>query len=342
MSSIPFPLGGGRISTRGMELPIGVHEDGEKEARITLQQSKALFVLDSRNRYQNASSSLTPTTVFSSQPWNSFTLQKPAALMGAFAKRITVSEVNFPWYIPNITEYNNTFWINRDDSDEIFKISIVPGFYTPAEIVSAVNDEMAAVFADPPPILVYDPLRSEYSFEAVKAATTVAIIPNNPDNEPYNAQEYYNTRPSMLFTLGFQYDQLFLNTVNLIVGAPTASLYTDYVDICSSKLMTFSDIRDGNSSNNGKDSIVCRIYCADESSGTLTAPIGCRPFRIHRQFVNPKIVQWNPDSFIDWLDIQVFDMYGQLVWLSKYADQSLIARTAPYPAFQITCLASES
>jgi len=132
--------------------------------------------------------------------------------------------------------------------------------------------------------------------------------------------------------------------VSPLTGVTTNSIYTAFVDIVSNKLMMNTDVQDGTSANDAsKTSLLCRIFLGDESSLTTTAPIGARPFVIHRQFVTPKHTKWNPDQFIDWLDIAVYDMYGQLVPLNTYTlEGGAVTYDAPYPDFQITCLASES
>jgi hypothetical protein len=63
---------------------------------------------------------------------------------------------------------------------------------------------------------------------------------------------------------------------------------------------------------------------------------GSRPFQIHRQYANPKYLKQNPNQMIDWVDIQVVDEYGDLV----YIPDPTTGRS--YPDFQITLLASEN
>ena len=343
MSRVPSVFGAG-LHSPGM-MPIGVYKDSEKDAVVVLQQTKALFVLSSRDRFQNASVSYASNNVaYNASPWNDFRLQKPAALMNAFAKRISVTELNFPWNIPNIVEDNNEFWIRRTDNATIFNIGIAPGFYLPSEIVTSVNIALAAAgFAAPPPTLAYDVQTQQYIFDSGIATEELTLYPADPTTT-ISPVDYSLGRPSMLYTLGVAYDQLYLaNPTRFVRGNPASSLYTEYVDICSTKLSTFAEIQDGSSSNINKTSMICRVYLADEVSVTTVEPIGTRPFHIHRQFSTPKIFQWDPTAFIDWLDVQVYDMYGNLVPLPQYvAAGAAGVKSGSYPDFQITLLASEA
>lgn len=95
-----------------------------------------------------------------------------------------------------------------------------------------------------------------------------------------------------------------------IVGSPFTGLYTEYIDITSPQLCQNQYVRDGNTNqgSNHRD-LICRLYIADETSMDLTANYG-RPFLIHRQFRNPKIMKWTAERSIDAIDIQLWDQYG--------------------------------
>jgi hypothetical protein len=124
-------------------------------------------------------------------------------------------------------------------------------------------------------------------------------------------------------------------TGSIAVGCNYSTfLYTDFVDIASNKLNYYSNFKDGASGIQTSNSLICRIYASDDCSLTGPQPVGTAPFVIHRQFFTPKSVQWDPASFLDWLDISVFDQYGKLLPLPGGVDA--------YPDFQITLLGSES
>ena len=96
-----------------------------------------------------------------------------------------------------------------------------------------------------------------------------------------------------------------------IVGTPYNGRYTDYIDICSPALCQAQYVRDGNTQQSviHRD-IICRLYVANEISIYQTEPTGDRPFVIHRQFKNAKVMKWTADRSIDAIDIQLYDMWG--------------------------------
>ena len=97
---------------------------------------------------------------------------------------------------------------------------------------------------------------------------------------------------------------------NAVVGAMYSGLYTEYIDITSPQLCQAQYVRDGNTNQgaNHRD-LICRLYIADEASLDLIGNFG-RPFQIHRQFRNPKIMKWTVDRSIDSIDLQLWDQYG--------------------------------
>ena len=270
------------------------------------------------------------------QAWNNFRLQKNEALMTAFARRIQVCEIRFPWSIPNITSYNNRFVYSLNGISQS-PIILTPGFYTPAQIVTVLN----AAFPAGTVSVTYNASQQKFSF--------AALVPNTLTiTTPYTTSltnDYYQ-EPSLALTLGLPV-YLLGNTIpagGFITGQPTNCSYTDYVDIASDKLMTYTDVRDGSSAEGGQSSVIARLYANDEISIPATNPITSAPFYIHRQFKNAKNIKWNSEAVIDWCDIQVYDMYGNLIYLpTDTIPGTSPAITVPgtYPDFQITLLASE-
>jgi hypothetical protein len=152
---------------------------------------------------------------------------------------------------------------------------------------------------------------------------------------------------------------------NGFTGNPTTCQYTQFVDIVSDKLNQYTTNRDGSSDNFFGRNLLCRMYISDEVSnvvqgsdtnntvipgGTTIAtqfvqfiPGVSGPFIIHRQFKNPKAVMWNKDASVDWLDIALYDEFGNLLPPPFVSVNSpLPANNPSYPDFQITLLASEN
>jgi hypothetical protein len=88
-------------------------------------------------------------------------------------------------------------------------------------------------------------------------------------------------------------------------------LYTQWIDICSPTLCQAQYVRDGNTNQKTVNrDLICRLYIANEVSLFQTDPTGTRPFVIHRQFKNAKIMKWTAERSIDSIDIQLYDMFG--------------------------------
>ena len=296
------------------------------------------------------------------QPWNHFTLQKPQSILDAFAKKVVVSEIRFPWFIPNISSLNNVFAITAETAStaQPMLITVPPGFYSPAQLVSKINNLIATgspTFINPP-ILSYNSLTLQYTWTAgvgpfnsfVLYWFNYLVYANAPSEIQYLSQA------SLMRTMGFDFSQVSGSpSTTAIVGVSTQTLYTSYVDITSTRLTRLQNVRDGDSATNSSSGIICRIYLADEASiplmGYLNASggtagtynYGSFPLLIHRQFKNPKVINWNPDVFVDYMDITVLDEFNNIVPLLYQPTGVSGGGTFPaqYPDFQITFLASE-
>jgi hypothetical protein len=321
----------------------------EKEKVVT-SPSSVYLTIDSKDRNQSTT-----------QDWNNFTLQKPQALLDAFAKKLVVSEVRFPWYIPNITQNNNVFAVASKKGttlDFLALITIPPGFYTPVQLVSAINTQIVAVGFDASPVLSYNNLSQTYTFTAgltPSAEPFTLYFYNYAIYDALPSEPAYNTSPWLLRTLGFHYNQVSGSGIFVATtGQPTMSVYTNYVDIVSTRLTRFQKVRDGDSANNSQSNTICRIYLADEASNPLLgkfnlattgtpdyASYGAYPLLIHRQFKNAKALNWTPDNFVDYLDIRVLDEYNNLVPLQTGSAPFGGAFVSQYPDFQITFICTE-
>ena len=100
----------------------------------------------------------------------------------------------------------------------------------------------------------------------------------------------------------------FYNAVN---GSTYTGAYTQYIDICSPTLCQAQNVRDGNTNQFSiHRDLICRLYITNEVSLYQADPTGTRPFVIHRQFKNAKIMKWSVDRSIDAIDIQLYDQFG--------------------------------
>jgi hypothetical protein len=302
------------------------HEPQTINARHT---TGAFFVLDSNDRNDaNAVLNVVPTTA-DSQPWNDFRIQKPEPLLNGFAKRIAPVEFRWLWAIPNITPRNNLITISGASMSP-FIVNVIPGFYTGAELATAINTYMT--FPNPP-VFAWN------ATENVMMITPSALNDNLTISVPgVSTYADYNFGANLAKTMGFSFSQLgqTFSQASPIFGSTTTLTYTNYIDIKSSKMNYNNDLKDGSSARRSSNDLILRIYLGDEISVVNPTNLpGTRPFTIHRQFMTPKYFKLNEQQMMDWIDIQIYDEWNQFVYMPP------VSSLRTYPDFQITFVASE-
>jgi hypothetical protein len=216
------------------------------------------LVLNSKDRNQTSG-----TGVYSRQPWNRFRLQRPQNIMNTFATRMLVSEINFPFYVPNVNFENNQFFIqtlSTSGVETMFEVNLNIGYYGANVSAAGGNLNLATVITNildgtdlgvngfyipvlggtgliafPPTVAV----NVDNSFRWVAtAAQPFALFFSQPGsllpitNFP-SESTYYNTA-SLLQMMGMDYFQVSGQVIAVgAVGNPTTLQYTQYVDIVS-------------------------------------------------------------------------------------------------------------
>ena len=298
-----------------------------------------LFLLDSADRNLSGASSF---LVADAQPWNNFNITKPQPLLDGFAKNLAVTEVYFPWAIPNITPRNNTLYI-QFVSGGIKAVTIPTGFYTGTTLATAVQtgiNALIGVGGSPPYVSVnYNAAARTFNISPVGGNTFTLWYSLAPVLDTIN----FAQNASLLKTMGFTTPQFGQEVVNPngITGSPTFIRYTNFVDIVSSRLHYDNEIKDGDSSQRTIRDVLCRLYCATEVSTYNVDEVGTAPFLIHRQFMTPKYIKLNPKQFFNAIDIQVYDQYGDLVWTPPSTGVIPSTATQSYPDFVLTMISSE-
>lgn len=160
---------------------------------------------------------------------------------------------------------------------------------------------------------------------------------------------------SLLTVLGFDSVNSFANLTFAATTSKTAVwsplTFTQYIDITSTNLTRFQTIADTNTRQNSRGNLICRLFVADENSQLPTTtpvwngsntifynnalPAGSQPYTIHRQFQEPKVFRWESEASINWIDIQLYDDCGNLLWIPTANN------TSSPPNFQITFKCSE-
>lgn len=337
-----------------------INEREYAQSKTVSDTGSSLLVINSKDRFSASNQSTVQPTQSFNQPWNNFFLSVPDRMLPSEGiKSLRLKSIRFPWSIPNITSYNNniifTFYNLTGDVYTVLQTTTVDigfGFFTGAEIATDVNTQLTA--ANIPLTLTWFPGTGGNQFTLVFTANITTVLPTcnvmritakNILTNSIITKNQYTTTPSLPWTMGlspFNYgdDITTLNTNDGIDFSPTTLLYTNYVDIVSTRLNQYRRIQDGASVSSAKKLLVTRLYCANETSTVEENLIGTVPFLIHRQVHEKKII-WNNEATIDNLDFSVYDEYGNLVWTqSALANQP--AYYTPdftnnsYPDFQMT------
>jgi hypothetical protein len=282
------------------------------------------LVLNSRDR----------TLAGSRGVYNNFTLANPGQnIVQGQMKDTALSEVLFPYDLPNVMPGYNVFELSN--GVDTLEITIVPGFYTGTELAAAWTDTVDAVgtaagFASTDlPTCTYDSRSNRFTLEG-------SSDPAGEDWELFSPWSFafgsYVGNPSadigkdLLSIMGFPkgYDGplpggLQLNREESVVGFSAPLLFTQYIDICSPLLCQYQFLRDGSTTSLPRRvDLICRLYIEDETSMPIAydasnnpIPTGCRPFVMHRQFKNQRVMRNTAANAINDVDIQLYDDCGQ-------------------------------
>lgn len=259
-----------------------------------------------------------------------FVISNRGVILAGKFSGIQVTEVNFPYLIPNVNTNNNSFILDRvlSSVSTIVKITIPVGFYTATTLTTTVNAAILAAIPGTGITLSYNPNTLQFTFSTSTVGEEFIITPK-PDQ--LGAQ-------SLLTLLGFTMTTLsdiVLSTT--LTGNQTTLQYSRYIDFTSDVLSQYQDINDTSTAEINRRHIFCRLYVSTEVSMPSTDASGnpifagsSVPFIIYRQFKNPKTLKWNGKDSIDRLDVQVWDEHGDPFYFPLQ-----------YPGFQFTFQAVE-
>ena len=302
--------------------------------------------------YPNELDPRTAPPFTTSQPWNNFSLinQGQNIVQGNIDK-IQVAEIRFPYDIPNvIQEYTDGFSIVYGTLfSEDMNIVVGQGFYTGSELATEVQDaidtacslETPAIVAPNIPQVTYNEAGNFFTFSNPGTLNTyqvrdTGLVFNGSINNGPPAQTGSLLRKSLLSMMGMtpinpnstsDSDALFTLTANSsYTGGVAPLIYTEYVDIVSKSLCGNVYVADGSTQQRGgfRKDILCRVYISDETSSQsgyvydssgnpMLSVVGTRPFVIHRQFKNAKVIPNNLLNSLNLVDIQVYGDDGQLI-----------------------------
>jgi hypothetical protein len=328
------------------------------------------MTIDSRDRYQTVAQKLaTPTT-----PYN-FTVSKTESLFNGFFTRIGLTEINFPWAIPNINYYSNTIqMISYTNAGGVGTatstiIEIPIGFLTEDNVASELTTAIDVYLATQYPGAGYE-VQVVYSGAGKQTIINVfgTLVAVNPQSfsidlsgaftillqpDPAADKATYNNLFSML---GFVREPIIGGSpTGYQTGAPTTVTFTSYVDIVSRRLVAYQSLYDTTSAPVNRN-ILCRLYLNTDNNQVPTqyfdtvteevgfAPplsVGASPVTIYRQYRNPKMLKYLSDVPVGQLDFVVYDDRGNE--LTDIAAKTFGATSAlNMPDYQMTFLVSEN
>jgi hypothetical protein len=304
--------------------------------------STSLLTIDSEDRFADylaARGDASGNFTRNASPYD-FTISKNESLMNGFFTRVGISEISFPWGIPNINIKTNKMYYSYQLGsaplvvDEL--IDLDNAFLKPVEIAAAIE---AIVGANVPGFtMVYAAnglSNPAFTYATNNAANVIQFFPM-----PYNSVAYpYPAQTKQLF------DLLGFTNANNALAASGGGNYTycqaiRYVDVCCFQLTNNQALKDQTSQTIARD-MLCRIYLGDgnvpanisasnsgllnypaspgaagsiESTTPAFCPPGCAPFTIYRNYTIPKQIQWLPNQPIPgFLRFQVYDDAGALL-----------------------------
>lgn len=336
---------------------IGVAYNQQNIGQTIRPASTSLLTIDSRDRFKNYTElrlNIIESNVVVGHPeritwsvpnnWSpyDFSISKTESLMNGFITRLAVSDVTFPWVIPNINVKTAQILVNIDTvavPDTTYLCELQPGFYSPSDIaeeittfvqgldpVGLANFVMTYGFDAGEPVFSYktDNANSEVAFAPLQYQAPTMFTPIG--GPPQVSVTYpYPTNTKQLFDiLGFSIIEGELSEAG--IGGPTFCQYTSYVDIVCSQLTNNQPLKDTSSSSQGRDAL-CRLYLNTPQAVLQTTrlnytggvgsdisgyiPPGCTPFIMYQQFSVPKYINWTPNQPLPgYLQFTVYDDQG--------------------------------
>lgn len=289
----------------------------EDRAVTVRPSSTAMFGIDSADRYATLNARATGGTT----PYT-FQISKAESLLNGFFKRLAVTEIVFPYYVPNINAKTDTI-LYSENGGPLTPITITAlGFYTPQALASTLEGLLQISTANPLLTVGYSEGRFVFNTNTVD---TLAFARGNFASPGAKLTEFQLY--DLLNFSGPGANGLTVAGTNVVTGI-TRCRYTEYIDIVSPQLTYNQDLKDGSSDPVVRD-VLCRVYLEDETSPIVpvyktvapagpimpfdTAIPGTYPFTIYRKFPHPKQIQWNNTQPLGNISFQVYDDKGQIL-----------------------------
>lgn len=307
----------------------GFYGNGQDPGQTQRLPASAYLLVDSFDRHQP--SEYNDPTLGANQPINNFVIAKRQPFLTGFFNRLALTEIRFPFMIPNINARNNKITV-IDKNNNPVDITLTEGFYTPDELALQLDSELTTGIPGQTWAVTYE--EDLGIFEIVSNFNFTLI--------PFDYGSANRTRKGLFYMM----NGILSAPATTYVTAPSPNMqYTTYVDICSRALTQFQQVKDNSTRENQTQAVIARVYlnsfqgAENVGDGGTSAKLywaGCRPMIVYRNYNNPKYSTWQPGQFIDAIDIALYDDAGEPLY---YPATSINTTTND---FQLTFLASEN
>jgi hypothetical protein len=286
-----------------------IHEDTEEDTITMRPASTALFCIDSSDRYASFQDDAAGT-----QSPYSFNIVKNQALLNGFFKRIALTEIVFPYYVPNINTRTDMIQVTSTGNGTVTATIGALGFYTPPQLASTLQTILRTATLNNLLTVTYNDGRFVI---LTNAADTISFARGNYGGLGSRINQF---QLFDLLNMGPQNT----NAATLQTTGVTRCRYTEYIDIVSSQLTYNQKLKDASSDKIVRD-VLARVYVETEDNliqpywnGTTevisrTDIPGTYPFTINRKFPMPKQIRWDDTQPLGNVSFEVYDDKGELL-----------------------------
>lgn len=287
-------------------------DEVDDKAVTVRPSSTALFGVDSSDRYKTVILQQFGTT----SAYN-FNIQKNESLLNGFFTRIGLTEVVFPYYIPNVNSNTNKIYMIYNGGAEVL-VTLTVGFYNPYALATELQAKLILAGAGAGTTVTYTDFGN---FEIdVGAGNDIILFSSSTGPNDWSLFDLLGGTSDWINPGG-----------QVLTGNITRCRYTEYIDIVCSQLTYNQDLKDASSDPVVRD-MLARVYIENENTqmipvwNTTTNAIstpwnymipGNYPFTIYRQFKTPKMIKWDKTQPIGNLKIELYDSRGNLLTMAN-------------------------
>ena len=268
--------------------------------------------------------------------------QTPRNLIYGYFERMAMTQLQLFYRCPTIIngndwQYGNgTIYLSyyQTSSTTTFTRAFVlpTGNYSPTSLAAYMQAAIRAWPALTPTAFTVTFANGIFSFATNVAGDTIGVTPYGTASPGPGTDQTLNTltyRTAKIFGFGAETYTIGVGGAGTIFGKTPNMLYTDYVDVCSSKLTKYKRVKDTNSTDQARQDVVCRVYLTGNNTSTdpatnsvvannATTPMSYMPI-INVSWITPNYNKWSVEEALSAIDFQLYDMYGNpLFWSSVY------------------------